>query len=205
MRISSALEDKEHEMKKFRLYFDKDKEEIWLNEMCRDGWAMTGFFMGVYTFVPCKPGEYTYQIDMPIGPGKGSRKGNMTHEYIALVEETGAEYVCSWGWWVFFRKETAKGTFKLYTDTESQIKLYQRIRLLFLAVGLYEVAVCIFNTNNFVHRLEEMENIGTLLAQDGSGWLLFLTGMGILYLITLVFLVMITKLTLKIHQLKKLQ
>lgn len=31
-------------MKKFKLYFDKDKEEKWLNEMSLQGWAMREFF-----------------------------------------------------------------------------------------------------------------------------------------------------------------
>ena len=52
-------------MRKFRLYYDKDKEEIWLNQMCSKGWGMTRFFMGVYTFEPCIPDEYTYQVDLP--------------------------------------------------------------------------------------------------------------------------------------------
>ena len=33
-------------MIKFKLYFDKDKETQWLNEMSQKGWAMTGFFAG---------------------------------------------------------------------------------------------------------------------------------------------------------------
>ena len=54
-------------MKRFRMYYDKDAEEVWLNEMCQKGWAMTSFFAGLYTFAPCQPGEYIYQIDMPEG------------------------------------------------------------------------------------------------------------------------------------------
>ena len=50
-------------MIRFRLYFDKDKETAWLNEMSRRGWAMNGFFAGFYRFEKCDPGEYIYQID----------------------------------------------------------------------------------------------------------------------------------------------
>lgn len=50
-------------MTKFRLYFDKDKETAWLNEMAKKGYAMTGFFAGFYQFEACEPGEYIYQID----------------------------------------------------------------------------------------------------------------------------------------------
>ena len=37
-------------MTKFRLYFDKDKETAWINEMVKKGYAMTGFFAGFYQF-----------------------------------------------------------------------------------------------------------------------------------------------------------
>ena len=50
-------------MIKFKLYFDKDKETAWLNEMSSNGWSMNGFFAGFYRFEPCEKGKYTYQID----------------------------------------------------------------------------------------------------------------------------------------------
>ena len=50
-------------MIKFRLYFDKDKETIWLNKMSEAGLSMTGFFAGFYRFEKCEPGKYVYQID----------------------------------------------------------------------------------------------------------------------------------------------
>ena len=123
-------------MRKFRLYYDKEKEEAWLNEMCRQGWAMTKFFLGVFQFMPCEPGKYTYQVDMPGLPGTFGMHSGIKKEYIDFVEATGAEYVCSWGFWLIFRKETEQGDFKLYTDKESRIKLYRRIRFLFLACYL---------------------------------------------------------------------
>lgn len=140
-------------MKKFRLYFDKDKEEKWLNEMSEQGWAMADFFAGLYTFVPCKPGEYIYQVDMPGEIGKMPiwEQKIKYREYIDLVEETEAEYVCRWGWWLIFRREAAKGEFVLYTDTESKIGLYRRIRKLFLFVGVLEFSLALQNTGNVLN------------------------------------------------------
>ena len=34
-------------MKKFKWYYDKDAEEIWLNEMVNQGWALEHYFLGV--------------------------------------------------------------------------------------------------------------------------------------------------------------
>ena len=39
-------------MIKFRLYYDKDKEEEFLNNMVQKGYAMTHIFLGVYWFEP---------------------------------------------------------------------------------------------------------------------------------------------------------
>lgn len=73
-------------MRKFRLYYDKEKEEAWLNEMCRQGWAMTKFFLGVFQFMPCEPGKYTYQVDMPGLPGTFGMHSGIKKEYIDFVE-----------------------------------------------------------------------------------------------------------------------
>lgn len=189
-------------MRKFRLYFDKEKEEVWLNEMCRQGWAMTGFFLGVYTFVPCEFGKYTYQIDMPPISGKVGTRDKKKREYIEFVESTGAEYVCSWGFWLIFRKETVKGEFKLYTDSESQIRLYQRIRLVFLVIGLYDLWVSIFDTLNvwrYAGNFLLIEH-GNLLDLDGS--LLLFPGLAVIYLMTFVMMAMVVRLTRKIRRLK---
>lgn len=185
-------------MKKFRLYFDKDKEEFWLNEMSREGWAMTGFVAGVYTFVPCEPGEYVYRIDMPGEIGK-TPIWYKNREYIELVEETGAEYVCRWGWWMIFRKEAARGAFELYTDTESQIALYRRIRRVFLIVGMFEFSLAMQNTGNIMHFWIGRDVFRTLNSAD----LLLFAGLVFIYFVTVGFFYMVVKLTRKMQRLRE--
>lgn len=124
-------------MVKFRWYYDKDKEEIWLNEMAQEGYAMTHFFLGFYWFEECEKGEYIYQIDLFT-----ENKRNMTHrEYVNLIEETGAEYVGRWFWWRFFRRKAELGEFELYTDASSKIEQFQRIFRFFRAVAILE-SIC---------------------------------------------------------------
>lgn len=137
-------------MKKFRLYFDKDKEEAWLNEMSRQGFAMADFFAGLYVFVPCEPGKYIYRVDMPDGIDRAPI-WKTNREYIELVEEMGAEFVCRWGWWMIFRREASMGEFTLYTDKESQAALYRRIRRLFLLAGCLELSIALSNCANVWH------------------------------------------------------
>lgn len=189
-------------MKKFKWYFDKDKEEEWLNGMCSKGWAMTKFFLGVYTFVPCEPQAYTYQIDMPVTAGKLGLWGEGKQEYLAFMEAVGAEHVCSWGFWTFFRKETAQGDFQMYTDAESRIWLYQRIRRLFLAVGLYDLSVSALDTYNFWNDAKSFLMAGGSLP-DLDGCSIYIPVLVLMYLMTITMLMMAARVTLKIRRLKQ--
>lgn len=183
-------------MKKFRLYFDKDKEEKWLNEMSRQGWAMQEFFFGVYVFTPCEPGEYVYRVDMP-----GGRRPiwEVDLEYIELVEETGAEFVCRWGLWMIFRKEASKGAFELYTDTESQIGLYRRIRRMFLLVGAVELSIALNSTRSVWGFWFGRDVLASLCGTD----LFLFVCMCLIYVIVAGFFLISWRLTRKMHKLRR--
>ncbi len=74
-------------MKRFRLYYDKDAEQDWLNGMADRGWAFSGFFLGVYSFEKCEPGEWRYQIDLlPARTDSGP-------DYAAFMSDSGVEVV----------------------------------------------------------------------------------------------------------------
>ncbi len=121
-------------MIKFRLFFNKDKEAEWLNEMSGQGYALTGFCMGFFHFDRCQPGEYVYQIDFTEGI---FRAGTDYREFMA---EAGVEIVCLWGYWIFLRKKSSDGPFELYTDVESSIEHYTKIRNMFKIVTFIELA-----------------------------------------------------------------
>ena len=113
-------------MIQFKLTYDKDEEQDWLNAYCQQGWAMSSFFLGLVTFVRCQPGEYIYQIDLL--PGCGLRADDY-EGYAAFMEETGVEVLQRWGRWVYLRKRAEDGPFDNYTDIDSQIALYRRIQI----------------------------------------------------------------------------
>ena len=116
-------------MIRWKFTYDKDEEQDWLNEYARQGWAMTKFWLGVVTFVPCQPGEYIYQIDLL--PGKGLLAEDY-EGYVIFMDEMGVEVLQRWGRWVYLRKRAGDGPFEVYTDAESRIALYRRIRRMFL-------------------------------------------------------------------------
>ena len=124
-------------MIKFKLYFDKDKETQWLNEMSQKGWAMNGFFAGFYRFEPCEKGKYTYQIDF------GNEFFSVSDDYREFMSDSDIEIIQSWGFWVFLRKLSSEGEFQLYTDVDSQIEHYKKIRNMFKAVTVLEL-ICLF-------------------------------------------------------------
>lgn len=112
--------------------FNKDKDTEWLNEMARNGYAMTGFFAGFYIFDRCEPGEYVYQIDISEGPFR------VSNDYREFMREAGVEIVCLGGMWVLLRRKAAEGDFVLYTDVESNITHYTKIRKMFKVFALIE-------------------------------------------------------------------
>lgn len=124
-------------MNVFKLYFDKDKETKWLNDMADQGWAMNGFFAGFYRFEPCEKGKYSYQIDF------GNEFFSVSDDYREFMSDSDIEIIQSWGFWVFLRKLSSEGEFQLYTDVDSQIEHYKKIRNMFKAVTVIEL-ICLF-------------------------------------------------------------
>ena len=62
-------------------------------------------------------------------------------DYVIFMNEMGVEIVQRWARWVYLRKRAEDGPFEVYTDTESKLDLYRRIRALFLW-GLVIEACC---------------------------------------------------------------
>lgn len=124
-------------MIKFALRLDKDKETKWLNDLAKEGHALTGFCAGFYKFEDCKPGEYEYQVDLTDGLFR------VTEDYREFMQEAGIEIVCCWGYWVILRKKASEGEFKLYTDVESSIEHYKKIRNMFKVVTVIEL-ICFY-------------------------------------------------------------
>lgn len=122
-------------MKKFRLMLDSEVEIKWLNEMSEEGWKLTGFFAGFYTFEPCEKGKYVYQEDTTPTLFK------VSDDYKEFMNETGIEIVQAWGPWVILCQEKSKGEFELFSDYESKIAHQKKILKIFKVVTVLEL-VC---------------------------------------------------------------
>ena len=124
-------------MLKFKLYYDKDAEEDWLRKMSLNGWAFKKFFLGCYTFEPCEPGEYNYQIDL-IDSWKGDKD-----DYASFMKNAGIEVIGQWWRWVYLQKKATEGPFEMYTDVESKIAQYSKIENFFKVFLAIEI-ICFF-------------------------------------------------------------
>lgn len=138
-------------MIRWKFTFDKDEEQEWLNDWCQSGWAMTRFFVGLVTFVPCQPGEFIYQIDLI--PGRFLQAHDY-EGYVIFMDEMGVEVLQRWGRWVYLRKRAEDGPFDLYTDTDSKIALYRRIRNMFIC-ALVVVSLCSFSAWDMLFRFPD--------------------------------------------------
>ena len=121
-----------------------DKEEKWLNEMAAKGLCLVAVGFCRYEFEECLPGEYTIRLELlehqPSHPESA--------QYIAFMEETGAEQVGSYMRWVYFRKKTSEGAFELFSDFDSRIRHLKRIISLIgvlaglnLGLGIYNIGL----------------------------------------------------------------
>jgi hypothetical protein len=111
----------------FKLFWDFEKEESWLNAMAAKGLNLMRYSWGMYRFEAGAPGEWIYRIELlPKRPGNASSK-----EYLGFMTEAGVETVTTYMSWVYFRKPAADGPFELFTDLDSRIVHYKRVLALF--------------------------------------------------------------------------
>lgn len=148
-------------MIRWKFTFDKDEEELWLNDWCQKGWAMTSFFVGMVTFAPCQPGEFIYRIDLVPGQFLAAHD---YEGYVIFMDEMGVEVLQRWGRWVYLRKRAAEGPFVVYSDTESKIALYRRVRSLFLFTLALEL-LCSLSAWNLL-----FQNPGEMFARGLVGF-----------------------------------
>lgn len=125
-------------------YSHYEKEEEWLNTMAKRGLALTRYTWCKYVFEDCQPGEYIFRIEF-LQENPSTPKGR---EYIEFMEETGADYISSYGHWVYFRKKAANGPFDIYSDTDSKINHYKRIATLWGSIGLMNIILAIPNLHS---------------------------------------------------------
>ena len=118
-----------------------EKEEKWLNEFAKKGYALTDVGFCRYDFEPCAPGAYEYRLVFL----EHFPSHKESADYIRFMEETGAEYIGSVQRWVYFRKAARDDAFQIYSDSDSKINHFKRIRGVLWTLAVLEFAVSLLN------------------------------------------------------------
>lgn len=105
--------------------------------MSEQGLALVTAGLLRYVFEDCKPGEYTYKLELLDSLPVSSKDT----EYLRFLEEMGIEHVSSILRWVYLRKKSEDGPFDLYSDVSSKIRYLKRLRLFFIIMMLSEFAI----------------------------------------------------------------
>ena len=122
----------------YRWFWDWEfeKEEQWLNQMAQSGWLLDRVGFCAYHLIACEPGAYAVRLEMH----------RCDADYVAFMEETGAEYIGRVAQWVYFRKKTADGPFDLFSDYDSKLSHLDRVGRMLAAVGFANLVIGLVNS-----------------------------------------------------------
>jgi hypothetical protein len=115
--------------------WDYEKEELWLNAMAQEGWALQRVGFATYYFEKTEPGEYIVRLEC--------RKKD--EGYVSFVTDMGAEYIGRIAMWVYFRRKSDLGEFELNSDLDSRIDQLTIINRMLLLVGVGNLLIGLSN------------------------------------------------------------
>ena len=139
-----------------------EEEELWLNEMARNGWNLVRIdYLVRYVFERGSAGEYIYKLDLP----DKTTHGIGDAEYCNFLAECGITMVCKQKQWLFLRKRAADGPFNSSGDMFAKLKMTNKandyaLRTLSMLLRIFTAIILIASvgqiaaSNNFA--LSEM-------------------------------------------------
>lgn len=125
----------------YKIWYDYEKEEVWLNEMAAAGWAMTGMFHCRYVFEQTEPRLYNYRIQLLPKCFYHAE----SEAYIEFVEGTGTKCIGRWLKWAYFRRLNSEGPLELFTDRASQQQHFMRVYRFWIGFAWLEGIIGAFN------------------------------------------------------------
>ena len=105
-------------MKKFNHTMNHRADEAFMDRMCREGWAATRLVEGIWSFEPCRPGQYFYRVAY-----LRYKSGAEVEELKETLAARGIEFVSRYSFWAIFR---SAHDFELYTP-EEELALCEQI------------------------------------------------------------------------------
>lgn len=118
-------------MQQFKFFIDFEKEEQWLNEMAKRGFALAGKSIA-YTFERTEPEDAVIKIDF-----RPFRRRADFEDYLALFEDSGWKHVAgskSSGS-QYFRKMDETAGDDIFSDADSRAGRYQRLSQMWFSLA----------------------------------------------------------------------
>lgn len=102
---------------------DYEKEEQWINEMAREGWALSAVYFCRYIFRRCKAGEYRYKLDVV----ERNDSDEVKESYFNFLTECGIRVVGSYKDWIYLQKRAVEGPFDMKNDPYAKLRLVNKV------------------------------------------------------------------------------
>lgn len=99
-------------------FIDFDKEEKWINDMAKSGWALWHINGVIYRFKKCEPNEFIYQIDFDEQTSKDG-----VDDYVTFRSSCGDQFVHQWKEKIYWKRATTSGSFEAENNVAAKLRL----------------------------------------------------------------------------------
>lgn len=126
------------------LIWQHEKEEAWLNKMSEEGLELVNIGFCRYRFKENTKEKFEYKLELL----DNLACSNQSKDYIDFMKDSGIEHVGSYFRWAYFKKKQDGEPFEIFSDIESNVTHFKRIRMLMLCITPLNIA----NTFNMLTR-----------------------------------------------------
>lgn len=99
-------------------FIDFAKEEKWINDMSKNGWAFWHTNGVIYRFRRCEPKEFIYQIDFDENKSKEG-----IGDYVVFRSSCGDQFVHQWKRKIYWKRDMVSGPFEDENNLVAKLRL----------------------------------------------------------------------------------
>lgn len=130
----------------WKVFFDYEKEEAWVNDMASKGLSLVGYSPLRYVFEKTEAMKYQYRIELlsklPSHPE--------SETYLEFLEDNGVKMVASSFRWIFLRKAGDGIEFDLNSSLKTKMNHYLLVMKMLVPIWLLNIFSIIVNLVQFL-------------------------------------------------------
>jgi hypothetical protein len=125
-------------MRRYKLFYNLDKEEQWLNDQASQGNIFTGKSTGSYRFLRGKPEKTNIRIDYRV-----FKKQADFEDYLALFEDSGWKHIAGTkgSGYQYFKQAGGIDTGDIFSDRDSKAARYKRMSRMWASLAAIYIPV----------------------------------------------------------------